>query len=115
MINHLSLAYIIIVLITINAAKPGIPKIPEIEEVIRLIGICKSKLVPKVFTKNNNNAPIITLINSWPIHLKGLIGAPTNNRTSINPPRTEKTMMGSIYITHFHTMLIIKHMKGVKK
>ncbi len=84
------------ILIIINAVNPGIPNIPVTLEVIKFIGICKSMLVPKAFTKNNNSAPIITFIESRPTHCSGRIGAPTNNKINIIPPKTEKTSIGSI-------------------
>ena len=90
------------------------PKIPETLEVMKLIGICKSKLEPKAFTKNNNNAPTIIFINSCPIHLRGRSGAPTNKRIKINPPNIEKISIGSNIITLFHFSLVI-NMKGEGK
>ncbi len=41
-----------------NATNPGIPRKPDTADVAKLIGTWIPKLLPAVFKKNNNSAPI---------------------------------------------------------
>lgn len=79
----------------ISAAIPGNPNKPEMAEVTRLIGTCRSIVVPNAFKKNNRRAPIITFTNICPTIRIGLTGAPTKSTRTINPPNIEITTIGS--------------------
>lgn len=81
---------------TTKANNPGMPKNPETDDVTKLIGTCRLNEVPNAFKKNNNSAPIIIFIKPCPIKRIGFIGAPTNKRITIIPPKTDKIMVGSI-------------------
>lgn len=110
-----------------NAAIPGSPNKPEIVAVIKLIGTCKSILVPNAFRKNSSNAPIMTFTNNCPTRRIGFSGAPTIRTSNINPPNIEITTIGSNYLSllkynlynhcmfvHWNKNLIFKKSKPYK-
>lgn len=78
-----------------SATNPGIPRNPDTADVAKLIGTWIPKLLPAVFKKNNNSAPINNLTTAWPINLAGLKGAPANKRINMSPPNIEMIRIGS--------------------